>query len=274
MNNMLGTIIPKSDQINADDLIGGQTLTITVSSVEIRMDEQPVSIHFEGDGGKPYKPGKSMRRVLVNVWGPDANHYVGRSMTLYRDDAVKFGGLDVGGIRISHMSHITKPVTMALTATRANRKPFTVKPLIAESAKVTENAPSTTTKRQSVTEWLDALQAELTAAESLEASQAIVARDQVQRALQSLKNGALDRLEKMIAEAQTRPWDDGSLPAIEDEGSVAAFQSFLTRIAAMDLIALNSLATNATHRAELRAMSDAERAEVERVVAGRKEALQ
>ena len=93
------------------------------------MAEQPVSIYFEGDDGKPYKPGKSMRRVLVNVWGPDANAYVGRSMTLYRDDHVKFGGLEVGGIRISHMSHMNGEMTMALTATRAVRKPFTVKPL-------------------------------------------------------------------------------------------------------------------------------------------------
>ena len=36
----------------------------------------------------------------------------------------------MGGIRISHASHIDKPITMALTATRDNRKPFTVKPLI------------------------------------------------------------------------------------------------------------------------------------------------
>jgi len=142
MNDMLGTIVPKSTQLNADDLIGGRSLTICVTKVEIKMDEQPVAIHFEGDGGKPYLPGKSMRRVLVNIWGPDANAYVGRSMTLYRDDAVKFGGVDVGGIRISHMSHMPKAVTMALTATKAQRKPFTVKPL-AEPAKPASTPPAT-----------------------------------------------------------------------------------------------------------------------------------
>lgn len=129
MNTMLDTIIPKSDQLNADDLIGGKTITIAITGIDIKMDEQPVSIHFEGDGGKPYRPGKSMRRVLVNVWGPDANVYVGRRLTLYRDDGVKFGGMEVGGIRISHMSHLDKPMTMALTATKAQRRPFTVKPL-------------------------------------------------------------------------------------------------------------------------------------------------
>lgn len=132
MTNLLDTIIPKSDQLNSDDLIG-RAMTITVTAVS-RTDspEQPIALSFEGDNGKPFKPCKSMRRVLVNIWGPDGNAYAGRSMSLYRDDTVRFGGAEVGGIRISHMSHMTKPVTMALTATRANRKPFVVKPLVAQ----------------------------------------------------------------------------------------------------------------------------------------------
>lgn len=129
MIDMRATIIPKSDQINADDLIGGPR-TITVSKVSLlAAADQPVAIHFEGDGGKPYKPCKSMRRVIVMTWGPDGAAYVGRSMTLYRDEGVAFGGQKVGGIRISHMTHITKPITMALTATRGRREGFTVQPL-------------------------------------------------------------------------------------------------------------------------------------------------
>ncbi len=134
MSDLRPTIVPKSDQLNADDLIG-RTLTIKITGVSVKMDEQPVAIHFEGDNGKPYKPGKSMRRVLVNVWGPDGNQYVGRTMTLYRDEKVQFGGLAVGGIRISHMSDIPKDITMALTVTRANKRAFTVKPLAVEAAK-------------------------------------------------------------------------------------------------------------------------------------------
>jgi hypothetical protein len=129
MNDMLKTIIPKSDQLNADDLIGGKSLTIKITGASIAMGDQPVALSYEGDGGKPYKPGKSMRRVLVNAWGPDANVYIGRYLTLYRDEKVKFGGIDVGGIRISHMSHIPESMTMALTVTKAQRKPFTVQPL-------------------------------------------------------------------------------------------------------------------------------------------------
>lgn len=131
MTSLLRTVAPKSDQLNADDLIGGVTKTIKVTKVTLAGEvDQPVSIHFEGDNGKPYKPCKSMRRVLIHVWGDDGSAYVGRSMTLYCDPEVKFGGAKVGGIRISHMSNISEPVTMALTATKAQRKPYTVKPLV------------------------------------------------------------------------------------------------------------------------------------------------
>lgn len=144
MNDMRATIVPKSDQLNADDLIG-TTRTIRVTKVLLSATaDQPVAIHFEGDDGKPYMPCKSMRRVLVNVWGPDANVYAGRRMTLYRDDKVQFGGMAVGGIRISHLSDIDRDVTMALTTTRANRKPFTVKPLARA-----DREPTTTTREAS-----------------------------------------------------------------------------------------------------------------------------
>ena len=131
MIDLRGTIKPKSDQLNADDLIGGP-VTIRITGVSVGEGDQPVSISFEGDGGKPFKPGKSMRRVLVNLWGPDGATYVGRSLTLYRDEQVVFGGVEVGGIRISHMSHLQRETTMALTATKAKRKPFTVRPLVVE----------------------------------------------------------------------------------------------------------------------------------------------
>lgn len=127
--NLADTIIPKSDQLNADDLISGN-VTIKVTAIKGSNEpQQPVAIHYEGDNGKPYKPCKSMRRVLVSAWGANGADYVGRSMTLYRDDSVLFGGIAVGGIRISHLSHIEKDLTLALTVSRASRKPYTVKML-------------------------------------------------------------------------------------------------------------------------------------------------
>lgn len=133
MIDLRATIKPKSDQLNSDDLIGGP-LTIRITRVEVSDGDQPVSIHYEGDNGKPYKPGKSMRRLLVSLWGADGSAYVGRSLTLYRDEEVAFGGVAVGGTRISHMSHIARETTMALTTTKAKRKPFTVKPLATDKA--------------------------------------------------------------------------------------------------------------------------------------------
>lgn len=120
------TIAPKSDQMNADDLLTGP-ITITVADISRGSHDQPVVLHIEGR--QPYKPCKSMRRVLVAVWGEDGYAWVGRSMRLYRDPDVKYGGVKMGGIRISHMSHIDSEVVLPLTITRGKRSPFTVKPL-------------------------------------------------------------------------------------------------------------------------------------------------
>lgn len=133
MTDLSGTIAPKSDQLNADDLLAApRTIRVTRVTADPGNAEQPVAICFEGDGGKPYKPCKSMRRVLVACWGADGSQFPGRSMTLYRDPSVTWGGLEVGGIRISHLSHIDREMTMALTATKKARKPYTVKPLAVE----------------------------------------------------------------------------------------------------------------------------------------------
>lgn len=144
--NMANFIAPKSDQLNADDLIGGpRTITVTRVTGNEGNAEQPVNVYFEGDNGKAFRPCKSMRRVMVKIWGTDASKYAGRSMTLYRDPKVKWGGMEVGGIRISHMTGLDKPETMALTETRSARKPYTVHPL--------KDAPAATRGRQTPQEW-------------------------------------------------------------------------------------------------------------------------
>jgi hypothetical protein len=127
--NLADTIGANSQQLNADDLIAGPRVITIAKLVVENTDQQPVSIFFEGDNGKPFKPSKSMRRVLVRLYGTDLANYPGKRLKLFRDDAVRFGGVDVGGIRISHASGITSPVTMALTDKRGSRKPYTVEPL-------------------------------------------------------------------------------------------------------------------------------------------------
>lgn len=129
MNDMRSTVIPKSDQLNFDDFVGGQTKTIKITKISIGKHEQPVAMNYEGDNGKPWKPCKNMRRVIIHCWGDDANLYVGRRITLYGDPDVVFAGKKEGGIRISHISDINEPATIQIPERRGQRVLFTVRPL-------------------------------------------------------------------------------------------------------------------------------------------------
>lgn len=121
------SIQPRSDQVNADDLIAGP-ITYTVREVVGGKAEQPFDfLLVETD--RAYRPSKTMRRVIVAAWGPKAGAYAGRRLTLYREPSIKFGGQTVGGIRISHMSHIEKRVEVMLQVTRGKREKFIVEPL-------------------------------------------------------------------------------------------------------------------------------------------------
>ncbi|WP_283612378.1 hypothetical protein [Mycolicibacterium poriferae] len=122
------TCAPRSDQLNAEDLLTGPR-TFTVEKVTRGSAEQPVEIHLVEFPGRPFKPSKTVRRILVAAWGPEASNYAGRRMTLYRDPDVKFGGMDVGGIRVSHLSHIDRTMKLALAETRAKRKVYIIEPL-------------------------------------------------------------------------------------------------------------------------------------------------
>lgn len=122
------TIIPNSDQLNADDLMAGP-LTVTIAEVVKGSKEQPVDVHLAEFPGRPYRPSKSMRRVLVAAWSVQSSNWIGRLLTIYRDPEVTFGRDKVGGIKISHMSGIDKPLDVALTVTRGKRAPHIVKPL-------------------------------------------------------------------------------------------------------------------------------------------------
>lgn len=122
------TTAPDSTQINAEDLLAGP-VTVTITAVRGGTAEQPVNIDLAEYPDRAYRPGKSMRRVLVAAWGADSAAYIGRRLTLYRDAEVRFGGLATGGVRISHMSHIAKPLTLALMVTRGRRAVHVVEPL-------------------------------------------------------------------------------------------------------------------------------------------------
>jgi hypothetical protein len=137
ISDLRSTIIPKSDQLNSEQLIAGP-ITVTVTDVRIGGAEQPISVHYEGEAGRPYKPCKTMRKVLIFAWGPDGREWVGKSMTLYNDPQVKFGGDEVGGIRISHMTDIERNIQLSLTATRGKKALHTIKLLEVQAAPTLE----------------------------------------------------------------------------------------------------------------------------------------
>ena len=122
------SIAPKTDQQNFDDYLVGPR-TVTISGVSRGSAEQPVNVELVEYPGKPYKPNKSMRRVLVAAWGTDSSAYVGRRLMLVGNPDVSYGGKKVGGIEIAKMSHIAKALPLSLTETRGKKRSFTVGPL-------------------------------------------------------------------------------------------------------------------------------------------------
>ena len=139
---------PKSDQLNADDLIAGPR-TIQITEVKANaVGEQRVAIHYVGDNGKPWKPSKGMQRVLLHAWPDDPDQWAGRHATLFNDPEVTFGKDKTGGIRISHLSHINSQINMALTMKKGQRKPYTVLPIKLAQASPQQDAQQAAPKPQ------------------------------------------------------------------------------------------------------------------------------
>jgi hypothetical protein len=134
---------PKSDQLNADDLVSGPRI-LTITGVKRGDAQQPVWIDTVET--KPYKPSKGMRRVLVAAWGEHPRDWIGKRLEVYRDDAIMFGGVRVGGIRISAMSGIKADMTFLITTGKGKRTECTVKKLTDKPA--TSEPPQLTDSEQ------------------------------------------------------------------------------------------------------------------------------
>lgn len=120
--NITDTLIAKSDQLNADDLIAGP-IDVVIERVTAGSADQPVDVHLVGRSGRPWRPCKTMRRLLAGAWGPETDVWIGRAMRLYRDPAVTFGSDAVGGIRVSHLSHLPdREFRVALATKRGGKK--------------------------------------------------------------------------------------------------------------------------------------------------------
>lgn len=127
--DMTESIAPRSDQMNAEDLLAGPR-TFTITDVKITSGEQPVSVYLaEFPKDRPFKPSKTVRRLMVLAWGLDQTKYAGQRMTLYRAENIMFAGQVVGGIRMSHASGLPAPMKVSLAVAKGKRAPYVVQPL-------------------------------------------------------------------------------------------------------------------------------------------------
>lgn len=135
MPDISETLAPKSDQLDNIDLRNGPPRIFTVTRVDVRDGEQPVSVHL-AEFPRPWKPGKNMRRVLAHCWGRESDSWPGKSVELFSDERVKFGNETPGGTRISRISHIDGPQNVPVLVTQGRSGFYKVEPLPEAEAKV------------------------------------------------------------------------------------------------------------------------------------------
>jgi hypothetical protein len=122
----------KSDQLNAADIMGIDRI-IKIRDVVVTKSDQPISVFFDGDNNRPFKPSKGMIRILGGAWGTKSKDWIGKSASLYFEPSVIYGGKPVGGIRIKAVSDIDpKGLNFSISINRTKREPFPVACLIVQ----------------------------------------------------------------------------------------------------------------------------------------------
>lgn len=115
-------LAPTSDQLDAVELVNPRTFTIDTGSSLGKRDGKAVAEIRLVDFPRVWRPSKGMLDVLAACWGTDAKQWVGRRVTVYNDPDVMFGKDKVGGVRISHLSHISKARSVTIRASGAGKK--------------------------------------------------------------------------------------------------------------------------------------------------------
>lgn len=143
------TAEPRSDQINADDLIGAP-MTVTIKAIHPGKAEQKYDIELVEVENRAWRPPVTVLRILLAAWGDEAKDWIGQRVTLYRDDSVRFGPEAVGGIRVSHMTGLTdgKPMDVRVSTSRGKRATVRIQPLT-EAPTVTPVTPALTDRIES-----------------------------------------------------------------------------------------------------------------------------
>lgn len=148
------TAEPRSDQLNAEDLLGGPQV-VTIKGIIPGKAEQKYDIQLVNET-RVWRPPLTVLRLLIAAWGNDAGAWIGRRAELYRDGSITFGGDQVGGIRVSRLSHLpdNKPLTVQLTVSRGKRAAHTVNPLPDDTpATVTADQIAASNDRDQLRHW-------------------------------------------------------------------------------------------------------------------------
>ncbi len=115
----------KSDQIDADNLIGGITMDVTIKAVQRGpSNEQPLQLVLE-ETDKFYRPSKTYRRALIGCFGDEPAGWIGKRLRLVRNPDTMFGGVKVGGVEVSHAS-IESPMVFMLQAKRGKKSAVSI----------------------------------------------------------------------------------------------------------------------------------------------------
>lgn len=122
---------PKSDQLNYETFLTGPQ-TFIVSKVTPGDRDHPVFIHMNECPATPYKPSKGMLKCIAQPdgWGDKSSQWVGKSITLYGDPTVIYGGVEVGGIKVAALSDINGDYETLISARRGVRKPHLIKKIV------------------------------------------------------------------------------------------------------------------------------------------------
>ena len=126
-------LAPKSDQLDAVELVAPRTFTIdTGSRLGNREGQAVVEVRLV-DFPRVWRPSKGMLDAIVAVWGTNAKEWAGQQVTLYNDRDVTFGKDKVGGIRIAAMTGIDKPTTVQIRGRGqgARKQPWRIEPIAA-----------------------------------------------------------------------------------------------------------------------------------------------
>lgn len=123
----------KSDRLNYENFImGAKEFTIAKLAKKTDQGKARLLIYFEGYESTPYWPSLGMIKCLSSPdgWGEvPFSDWIGRRMTLFGEPTVVYAGKEIGGIQISHISHIKAEYSTKITLRRGMRIDFTIEPL-------------------------------------------------------------------------------------------------------------------------------------------------